>query len=178
MSDLTNGANVYFERDTTKPTSFVMVHEDIHGSVTTVGYNGDVLSLWTNGKFQGNDAERAAPSEGLRTSLPLRPRFGRAMVVGMGTGTTVGTMAAYPFERVDVAELAPAIVEAARGIFAHDEPSRARRSARARAAQDGRNVLLVGSDKYVVITSSSPAFGSPARPTCTTASFTKSPRSA
>ena len=153
MFDLTNGANVYFERDDTKPTSFVMVHEDIHGGVTTVGYNGDVLSLWTNGKFQGNDADEGGAQRGF-AHLPslFAPRFGRALVVGMGTGTTVGTMAAYPYERVDVAELAPAIVEAARTHFAHvnhhalDDP-------RVHVLlQDGRNVLLVGSDKYDVIT--------------------------
>jgi spermidine synthase len=130
-----------------------MVHEDIHGGVTTVGRNGDVLSLWTNGKFQGNDADEGGAQRGF-AHLPslFAPRFGRALVVGMGTGTTVGTMAAYPYERVDVAELAPAIVEAARTHFAHvnhgalDDP-------RVHVLlEDGRNVLLVGSEKYDVIT--------------------------
>src|SRR5450432_1220397 len=153
LFDLTSGANVYFERQDSSPRSFVMVHEDIHGGVTTVGRNGGVLSLWTNGKFQGNDADEGGAQRGF-AHLPsmFAPRFDRALVVGMGTGTTVGTMAAYPYRRVDVAELAPAIVEAARTHFAHvnrgalDDP-------RVHVMlEDGRNVLLVGTEKYDVIT--------------------------
>jgi spermidine synthase len=153
MFDLTSGANVYFERQDSSPSTFVMVHEDIHGGVTTVGRNGAVLSLWTNGKFQGNDADEGGAQRGF-AHLPsiFAPRFGRALVVGMGTGTTVGTMAAYPYQRVDVAELAPAIVEAARTHFAHVN-HRALYDPRVHVMlEDGRNVLLVGSEKYDVIT--------------------------
>jgi spermidine synthase len=153
LYELTSGTNVYFERQDSSPDSLVMVHEDIHGGVTTVGRNGDVLSLWTNGKFQGNDSDEGGAQRGF-AHLPsiFAPRFGRALVVGMGTGTTVGTMAAYPYERVDVAELAPAIVEAAHTHFAHIN-HRVLEDPRVHVIlEDGRNVLLVGSEKYDVIT--------------------------
>ncbi len=153
LFELTSGANVYFERQDSSPRSFVMVHEDIHGGVTTVGRNGGVLSLWTNGKFQGNDADEGGAQRGF-AHLPsmFAPRFDRALVVGMGTGTTVGTMAAYPYRRVDVAELAPAIVEAARTHFAHVNRSALDDPRVHVMLEDGRNVLLVGTEKYDVIT--------------------------
>ncbi|HMJ10531.1 MAG TPA: fused MFS/spermidine synthase, partial [Polyangiaceae bacterium] len=50
---LTSGANVYFEAEEA-PARLLMVREDVHGGITTVAQRGDVLTLYTNGKFQGN----------------------------------------------------------------------------------------------------------------------------
>jgi spermidine synthase len=81
----------------------------------------------------------------------VRDSDSRALVIGMGTGTTLGALAAFPFERVDVAELSPGIIEAARtffgGINRHvlDDP---RVSV---LFEDGRNVLLVKPTTYDLI---------------------------
>jgi len=80
------------------------------------------------------------------------PRFGRALVVGLGTGTTLAATAGYPFERIDLAELSPGILKAAGRFFRSvnggvlDEP-------RLHVSQeDGRNMLLVGEGRYDLVT--------------------------
>ena len=69
----------------------------------------------------------------------------------MGTGTTLGTLAAYPWKRLDVVEISPSIVAAARKHFqpanlgAIDDPRTHL------YLGDGRNYLLVHEDRYDLI---------------------------
>jgi spermidine synthase len=112
-----------------------------------------VLTLWTNGKFQGDDGIEVPAQRGF-AHLPsaFARQHHKALVVGLGTGTTAGAMASYPYERIDVAELSPAIVYASRtffgGLSQHVlEDHRVRL-----LPEDGRNVLLVSRERYDVIT--------------------------
>jgi spermidine synthase len=88
-------------------------------------------------------------------------------VIGLGTGTTVGTIAAYPWGRVEVAEISPAIVEAAQTFFgcrnaAAPPPVHGGNNAPclgalddarvALALNDGRNHLLIASERYNLVT--------------------------
>ena len=60
LARLTNGANVYFTHGP-PPDDILFVREDVHGGVTTVARRDGLLTLYTNGKFQGDDgAEMAA----------------------------------------------------------------------------------------------------------------------
>ncbi len=144
LARLTSGANVYFDEGVVPQGTIESVREDVHGGVTTVVRGADgTRTLLTNGKFQGNDSREVKDNRGF-AHLPVmfaKERH-RAMVIGLGTGTSAGTMAAYDFERIDVVELSPAIVDAARGIFGEinhhvlDDP-------RVHViVEDGRNVLL------------------------------------
>src|SRR5690349_12070307 len=54
MARMTSGANVYFTVGA-PPDAMEMVREDVHGGVTTVARRGDVRTMYTNGKFQGDD---------------------------------------------------------------------------------------------------------------------------
>jgi spermidine synthase len=77
--------------------------------------------------------------------------FDRTLVIGLGTGTTLGTIESYPWRQIDVVEISPAIVEAARLFFsgpnrgALDDPRMTMHLA------DGRNHLLVHDTKYDLI---------------------------
>jgi spermidine synthase len=63
----------------------------------------------------------------------------------------VGTLAAYPFGRIDVAEISPAITFAARRYFA-DVNGGVLGDPRVRLLhEDGRNALLVSTDRYDLI---------------------------
>lgn len=152
MARLTSGANVYFAMGPA-PDSIEFVREDVHGGVTTVARRGAVTTLYTNGKFQGDDGpEMAAQRRFAHFPSLFVGRDQRALVIGLGTGTTLGTIAGYPYERIDVAEISPSIVEASRLFFsgpsmgALDDP-------RARMIlNDGRNVLLTATEPYDLIT--------------------------
>ncbi|WP_437275607.1 fused MFS/spermidine synthase [Sorangium sp. So ce375] len=143
MARLTSGANVYFAMGP-RPERIDLVREDVHGGVTTVAHRAGITTMYTNGKFQGDDGPEMTAQRRFAHFPSLFLRDTRAaLVVGLGTGTTTGTIAAYPFERIDVAEISPAIVEASRRFFAGpslgalDDP-RVRLS-----LNDGRNELLV-----------------------------------
>jgi spermidine synthase len=152
MARLTSGANVYFTTGA-PPDAIDMVREDVHGGVTTVARRGDVRTLYTNGKFQGDDGKEMSAQRRFAHFPSLFVRsFDRALVIGLGTGTTLGTIAAYPWRRIDVAEISPSIVEASRRFYtpqtfgALDDP-RVRLE-----VNDGRNLLLVATEPYDLIT--------------------------
>ncbi|MGK3986746.1 fused MFS/spermidine synthase [Sorangium sp. So ce136] len=151
MARLTSGANVYFAMGP-RPERIDFVREDVHGGVTTVAHRAGVTTMYTNGKFQGDDGPEMTAQRRFAHFPSLFVRDPRAaLVIGLGTGTTTGTIAAYPFERIDIAEISPAIVEASRRFFAGpslhalDDP-RVRLS-----LNDGRNELLVAKDRYDLI---------------------------
>lgn len=153
LARLTSGANVYFDEGVVPEGAVESVREDVHGGVTTVVRGADgTRTLLTNGKFQGNDGREVTDNRGF-AHLPVvfAKQRRQAMVIGLGTGTSAGTMAAYDFQRIDVVELSPAIVSAARTIFAEvnhhvlDDP---RTNV---LLEDGRNVLLTRKDKLDVV---------------------------
>lgn len=151
LAELTSGANVYFEGPSTKQR-LLSIREDVHGGVTTVTEAEGVVTLYTNGKFQGNTGwEMSAQRLFAHYPSIFVQRFDRALVIGLGTGTTLGTLAAYPWRAIDVVEISPAIVEAANRYFrvpnrgALDDP-------RVRLTLgDGRNYLLVKNERYDLI---------------------------
>jgi spermidine synthase len=152
MKLMTNGANVYFDTQPL-PDELVFVREDVHGGLTSVARRGEVLTLYTNGKFQGDNGHEVTAQHSFAHFPSLFVQeHGRALVVGVGTGTTLGTIAAYPYRDIDVAEISPAIVEAARRYFA--EPNRhGLDDPRVRLLlEDGRNVLLLASQPYDLVT--------------------------
>ncbi|HVJ20339.1 MAG TPA: fused MFS/spermidine synthase [Polyangiaceae bacterium] len=146
---LTSGTNVYFE-GWKEPEALEFLREDVHGGVTTVTRESSgVRTLYTNGKFQGNTGwEMNAQRFFAHYPSLFVSRFDRAMVIGLGTGTTLGTLAAYPWKRLDVVEISPSIVAAARQHFqsanlgAIDDPRTHLHLG------DGRNYLLVHEDRY------------------------------
>jgi spermidine synthase len=152
MARLTSGANVYFTVGP-PPDSIDFVREDVHGGVTTVVHRGPVTTMYTNGKFQGdNGLEMNAQRRFAHFPSLFVDRFDRALVIGLGTGTTVGTIAAYPWQRIDVAEISPAIVEASRRYFA-DQSFHALDDPRVHLdLNDGRNVLLIAPAPYDLVT--------------------------
>jgi spermidine synthase len=152
MARLTNGANVYFTTGP-PPDSIAMVREDVHGGVTTVARRAGVTTMYTNGKFQGDDGPEMPAQRRFAhfPSLFVR-RFDRALVIGLGTGTTLGTIATYPFEHIDVAEISPSIVLASRRFFAPQTLGALDDPRVKLDLNDGRNVLLVATHPYDLVT--------------------------
>jgi len=88
--------------------------EGIESSVAITHYDG--VAFVVNGKSDGS-ALTDAPTQvmGGLVGAALVPRVQRALVIGLGTGSTAGWLAQLPeLERVDVAEIEPAIAQVAR----------------------------------------------------------------
>ncbi len=152
LARLTSGANVYFTTGP-PPDAIEMVREDVHGGVTTVTRRGDVHTMYTNGKFQGDDgAEMPAQRRFAHFPSLFVSSFDRALVIGLGTGTTLGAIAAYPWKHIDVAEISPSIVEAARRFYTPQSYAALDDPRVSLTINDGRNVLLVATEPYDLVT--------------------------
>lgn len=151
LAMLTSGTNVYFD-GYHAPDAILMMREDVHGGVTTVTDTDGVRTLYTNGKFQGNTGwEMNAQRFFAHYPSLFVKDYKDLLVIGLGTGTTLGTLAGYPWQRIDVAEISPSILIAAKTYFtgpnlgALDDPRVTIHHA------DGRNFLLVQEQKYDLI---------------------------
>jgi spermidine synthase len=133
----------------------VLYHrEDVQGGLTSVVQIGSEKFLLSNGKFQGdNGNEVQAQIRFALVPILFTREFRSAMVIGLGTGNTLRTISHFPFQRIDVAELAPSIVEAARRWFEDVNGRVFDRDPRVHVSiADGRNFLLLSRDNYDLIT--------------------------
>jgi len=124
--------------------------EGVESSVAVQARAG--LTFVINGKVDGN-ARADAPNMvmgGLLGCL-LRPPIHRSMVIGLGTGTTAGWLAAVPtMERTDVIELEPAVLEVARMCGAVNLGAMVNPRVHV-ATGDAREALLTGRDRYDLV---------------------------
>jgi spermidine synthase len=105
-----------------------------------------------NGKADGSargDAGTQVMSGLVPAILHEHPR--RAMVIGLGTGSTAGWLGAVPeIERVDVVELEPAVIGVARACAAVNQNVLANRKVHINIA-DAREALLATRNRYDII---------------------------
>ena len=98
------------------------VAESVEAGFTTVletPPGSGQLILTSNGKFQGNNTgEVVAQYRVAQLPLLLDHGFGHAVIVGVGTGSSMAMLASQPFESVEVVEMSHDIVDAARRFFA------------------------------------------------------------
>jgi spermidine synthase len=125
------------------------------GVETSIGISkGQSLAFIVNGKSDGN-AKRDAGTQvmsGLLAAL-MHPHLQKAAVVGLGTGSTAGWLAAIPsIERVDVVELEPVLTKFAAQCAPvnHDALSNPKLNL---IIGDGRELLLTSKEKYDLVVS-------------------------
>jgi spermidine synthase len=151
LARLTAGTNVYFD-GWEKPDEVPFVRDDVHGGVTTVTKLNGVYTLYTNGKFQGNTGwEMHAQRFFAHYPSIFVSRFEQALIIGLGTGTTLGTIASYPWQKLELVEISPAIVEAADQYFRSVNNGAIHDPRLTLHLADGRNFLLVEQRKYDMI---------------------------
>lgn len=152
IRNLTRGTCVYFSAGW-MADKVLSSREDVQGGLTTVVQNGPNLTLLTNGKFQGNNSgEVGAQVRFVMIPALFTRAYDRALVIGLGTGNSLKTLAEFPFKRIDVAELAPSIVHAARNWFTDVNGDVMDRDPRVHlSVTDGRNHLLLSQDHYDLI---------------------------
>ncbi len=124
--------------------------DGVESSVALVRVDG--LSFMVNGKSDGHSIGDAGTQVmgGLVGAL-VHPQPRRALVIGLGTGSTAGWLAAIPeMERVDVVELEPAILEVARRCEPVNERVLDNPKVRVLIG-DAREVLLASKESYDII---------------------------
>lgn len=151
---LSAGGNVYFF-----PQNWgeVIDHaESVEGGMTSVARaaDGKHLTLLTNGKFQGNNAEGGEMvAQESFALIPLMHQAQRdhALVIGYGTGMTARVLQDQGFAKLDVAELSRDIVTLADRHFANINAHISSHPAVTMHYTDGRNYLLTQSLQYDLI---------------------------
>ena len=112
--------------------------------------------LKNNGKVEAS-TQTDMPTQILVGLMPVflhRAGHQKVFVVGYGSGVTVGAVTQSPrVNRIDVAELEPAVLEAADRFFADAAHHPAADPRVHRFLGDGRNVLLASGKRYDVIVS-------------------------
>ncbi|MBU2289099.1 MAG: phosphatase PAP2 family protein, partial [Gammaproteobacteria bacterium] len=150
---LASGGNVYFSEQS---WGNVIAHaESVDGGITSVAKNDNgVLTLLTNGKFQGNNSpggEMVAQESFALLPLLHTPKRDSALVIGYGTGMTTKVLHDSGFKSVDVAELSKDIVALADTYFA-DINHRVTSAAGVHVHYtDGRNFLLTQTRRFDLI---------------------------
>ncbi len=128
------------------------------GVTTTVSVEryGERLALKNNGKVEASSVGDM-PTQVLVGLLPVLVHGGerqKVVVVGYGSGITVGSIAESPLvERVDVVELEPAVLEGADRYFGPHNHDAHKNPRVRRFIGDGRNFLTAYNEKYDVIVS-------------------------
>jgi spermidine synthase len=124
----------------------LVFYEDGPGGTVSVHRDRGSLSLRINGKTDASNNVSDMRTQLLSAHLPLllhaAPR--RVLVVGLGSGVTVGAALQHPLDLVEVVEIEPAVVRAAR-LFARENRD---------ALQDPRTRLVVADARHRLATTS------------------------
>jgi spermidine synthase len=156
MLRLTSGENVYFLSQYFHGGKLLYAAESVQSGMTTVVQYGDAPPrkvLLSNGKFQGNNGgELVAQVRFSQIPLLFQDSFESALLIGVGTGTSVAVLEQSPFQRIDAVELSPDILRAAREHF-QEVNKGALDSPRVQVHYaDGRNMLMLSEQVYDLIT--------------------------
>lgn len=124
----------------------------IHERRTGVRAQDRMRIMYLDGMHQSNDLHTFGHSRIGFLPTALHPNPTRALVVGLGAGTTPGAIAMFPNVQVDVVELSGTVVKGARFFRAANRDVLARPNVHLRV-DDGRNFLLLSPPKqYDIIT--------------------------
>lgn len=155
---LTGGHGVYLRRQLAPDAQLAFFREDFSAGFVTVvtsrqpGRTAPVKTLLQNGKFDADDAGEMPAQIGFALVAALHsPAQERALVIGCGSGQTASVIARLGFAHVDIAELSPAHLAAARGEFGHINAGVLDRPNVAVHLEDGRNHLLRTRARYDVV---------------------------
>jgi spermidine synthase len=133
--------------------TLIYAGEDLNGGLTTVLDDGGDRHLYSNGFLQGGIGEVV----GDQVRVAMVPmlyvhEFNRAMVIGVGSGQTAGVVQLFPFQRIDLVDLSPRVVEAAQTLFSDlNRNVLGNPDVRLHIA-DGRHYLLTHPERFSLIT--------------------------
>lgn len=122
-------------------------------TATVAVMEGRYRFLRVNGKTDAGDSPDNLTQHLLaHVPLLLHPEPRSVLVVGLGTGITLGTTLLYPIDRADTVEISPEVVEASRFFVEANGAALQDRRTRLHLL-DARTWLMAGTTKYDVIIS-------------------------
>jgi spermidine synthase len=154
LARLASGANIYFRETSYGDAELLWARESVTSGLTTVVRHPSTgtTTMLTNGKFQGNDSGEVDAQRAF-TQLPmlLQERWERALLIGVGTGCSLGTLLAQPFAHVEAAELSRDILTASERYFAPVNGGALSNPRLTMHLADGRNLLLLSRAAYDLV---------------------------
>ncbi len=131
----------------------VVYYNDGISATVSVHRDGPRTYLKVNGKTDaGNSDDMHTQLFCGHIPLLLHPNPKRVLIIGLGSGVTVGAVAQYPVDRIDVIEIEPAVIEASRFFVQENRNALADPRVHMIVA-DGRNFLLNAKSRYDIIIS-------------------------
>ncbi len=135
-------------------TDVLFYREGIDSTISSIKVKGGDQAVLVNGKVVASAASRDRQCQYTLGHLPmlLHPHPEKVLVVGLGTGMTLGATSLHPsVEELTLAEIEPNVIGAARTFgeynsYVLDDPKLKI------VFNDGRNFLMTSEDKYDVIT--------------------------
>lgn len=156
--ELTRGFGVYLTPQVPPNARLTFWREDFESGFITVTSTpslervAPVKTLWQNGKFDADDANEMPAQIGFGLVAGLHaPAQDHALVIGCGSGQTASIIARLGFRHVDLVELSPAHLAAARTEFAAINARVLDRPNVSVHVEDGRNFLLRSRQRYDAI---------------------------
>jgi spermidine synthase len=148
----TGGNDGRFEKST-EDTHMLLMYEEGPTATVSVRNDWDIISLAINGRTNASDKEDM-PTQVMLGQLPLllAPRIENGLIVGFGSGVTVGSMLQSPIKQLECVELEPAVIRA--GDYFNHVNNQPRRDARLQLiVDDARAYLRVNPTQYNMIVS-------------------------
>ena len=130
----------------------VFYRDGLSGTVSVIDARS-ARTLRVNGKTDASTGGDMS-TQVLTGHIPMlvHPEPRRVMILGLGSGVSVGSAITHGFERMDVVELEPAVVEASRFFAAVNGNPLSRPGVRL-VVTDGRTFLLTTPERYDVLVS-------------------------
>jgi len=143
----------YLGRGFASAGDVLFYREGIDTTVAVTSKRG-LLALRVNGKPDASNTVDDTVTFQLTGHIPLliKPDATEICVIGLGSGITAGAVLAHPVERVDLAEISSAVVEAAEH-FSRQSNDALRDPRLYLRRADGRNFLLMRDTQYDLIIS-------------------------
>ncbi|MBI3921986.1 MAG: fused MFS/spermidine synthase [Armatimonadetes bacterium] len=130
----------------------VLYHrEGYASSIAVLSVKDGSLALQANGKTDASTGDLSSQRAIAHLPMLMKPEAKDVLVVGLASGCTAGSVLLHPVERVDCAEIEPAMLEAARYFDEWNHQCLA--DARLHLLlQDARNYVMMSDRRYDVIT--------------------------
>lgn len=142
------------KQDALDNTDVLFYHEGVNSTISSVQIRGGHKAVLVNGKVVASSALRDQQCQLTLGHLPLllhrEPK--KALVVGLGTGMTLGAVSVHPgLEELTLAEIEPDVLGAARTFAEYNNRALDHPGLRI-VLNDGRNFLTTTKNRYDVIT--------------------------